>query len=489
MKMAVRESELHVLNMWTRMPFRYGIATLTALPHLFLRLTVEWDGRAWQGLASEGLPPKWFTKDPQAAVGGEILDMISVIRAASRHAVDVGAAASVFDLWREIYRAQEVWAASTRHPPLLWVFGVTLVERALLDAFCKASRTTLHRAVRDDRLGIRLGSIHARLTGARPRDFLPAEPSRRITIRHTVGLADPLADDGIPPSERLDDGLPQSLAACIDQYGLTHFKIKLPADVDVARDRLLGIAAILGDRPSARHAFTLDCNEFFQDAAAFRDFWESLRGTESIARFLQRGLLFVEQPLHRDVALSDPTARAWTDWPSRPAIIIDESDAELDSLPRALECGYAGTSHKNCKGVFKGIANGCLIASRSRRGDASGHVMSGEDLANVGPVALLQDLAVCALLGLTHAERNGHHYFAGLSAFPPDVHRDVLRHHGDLYHQHQAGSQTFPTLTIQGGAVQLDSVNLAPFGCALDVDVSRYVPLDDWRVESLQLTA
>src|SRR5437868_6023967 len=60
----VRDFQLHVLDMRTRMPFRYGIASMTALPHLFVRLEVEVGGRAQVGLASEGLPPKWFTKDP-----------------------------------------------------------------------------------------------------------------------------------------------------------------------------------------------------------------------------------------------------------------------------------------------------------------------------------------------------------------------------------------------------------------------------------------
>ena len=52
--------------------------------------------------------------------------------------------------------------------------------------------------------------------------------------------------------------------------------------------------------------------------------------------------------------------------------------------------------------------------------------MSGEDLVNIGPVALLQDLAVSATLGVTSIERNGHHYFAGLSAFPSSVGRQML---------------------------------------------------------------
>ena len=66
--------------------------------------------------------------------------------------------------------------------------------------------------------------------------------------------------------------------------------------------------------------------------------------------------------------------------------------------------GYAGTSHKNCKGIFKGLINRCLI--EQRRSDGETTIMSGEDLCNVGPVALLQDLAVCAALGIESVERN-----------------------------------------------------------------------------------
>jgi len=48
-----------------------------------------------------------------------------------------------------------------------------------------------------------------------------------------------------------------------------------------------------------------------------------------------------------------------------------------------------------------------------RRDTANEVVLTGEDLCNLGPVAFLQDLAMMALLGIEHVERNGHHYFAG----------------------------------------------------------------------------
>jgi hypothetical protein len=41
--MSVRAPDLRVLPMHTRMPFRYGIAVLTQLPHLFVRVEAEID--------------------------------------------------------------------------------------------------------------------------------------------------------------------------------------------------------------------------------------------------------------------------------------------------------------------------------------------------------------------------------------------------------------------------------------------------------------
>ena len=161
-------------------------------------------------------------------------------------------------------------------------------------------------------------------------------------------------------------------------------------------------------------------------------------------------LIFVEQPLNRVVALNNATKEAMAAWPDRPPIIIDESGASLCSLPRALACGYAGTSHKNCKGVFKGVINACRLTHRRQMDPALPAILSGEDLANVGPVALLQDLAVAASLGITHVERNGHHYFRGLSMYGEALQQQVLAYHPDLYHRHADG---FAAVDVRAGAV------------------------------------
>ena len=123
-------------------------------------------------------------------------------------------------------------------------------------------------------------------------------------------------------------------------------------------------------------------------------------------------------------------------------MIIDEADASLADLPRALALGYAGTSHKNCKGLLKGLANAMLL----RR---CGGILSGEDLSNIGPVALLQDLAVMAALGVPHVERNGHHYFCGTSMWPAETGDSLCAAHPGLYERRG----DFAALRIQDGSL------------------------------------
>jgi hypothetical protein len=350
----------------------------------------------------------------------------------------------------------------------------------VIDAWCRQAGKPFARGVLDGELGLRLGEIHPELGSHAAAEFLPARSLRRITARHTVGLADALTAEDFAEMPPPNDGLPSSLEEIIRAYGLTHFKIKLSGDVARDRARLGRIAEVIG-REAGACAFTLDGNENFHSVPPFRALWEELRADPALAEFF-RGLIFVEQPFYRGIALNSDTAAELLAWPERPPMIIDESDAELDSLRRALAGGYAGTSHKNCKGVFHGIANACLIAHRQRVQPSVPLHLSAEDLTNLGPIAVQQDFAVLAALGIEHAERNGHHYFAGLSQFPEAIQRDALRYHGDLYMRHADG---FPTVNVRDGAIDIGSVVDAPFGVGFEPDLTEFTPLHDWRFESM----
>ena len=246
------------------MPFRYGIAVLTECPHAVLVAEVEVDGRVVTGVAAEHLLPKWFDKDPAKSFSQEIVELKASIQHAMAAAVGLRVK-SVYELWRELYTVQMAWASRAAQPSLLAHFGVTLVERAAIDAFARAKGTQFAVLVQTNALGTELGTHDSRLAGSNPADWLHRFPLSSITARHTVGLSDPLVESDIKASDRVDDDLPQSLEAGVRFYGLRHFKIKIQGNAEVDLERLRMVAATIERVAPADFAFSLDGNEQYKN--------------------------------------------------------------------------------------------------------------------------------------------------------------------------------------------------------------------------------
>lgn len=468
------ETKFYRLNMKTRFPFRFGIASMTEVPHLLVSVRVETDAGIVAGCSSDGLPPKWFTKNPETTFDEDDLPaMLRSVRSAAAFGQELGEQPTFFDWWCALYEAQSAWARQNEVGGLLAGLGTSLLERAVLDAICRANEMRLTDALRKNYLGIEFARLRPSLKSLEPRDVLPEVPSKQIHVRHTVGLGDRLNREPDLFHDDPQDGLPFTLEENIEAYGLRYFKIKLSGDVANDRSRLLDIAGVVGRTVGPEARFTLDGNENFQTMNQFRDAWNEFRESPVLREFFDQSLLFVEQPVHRDHALAPSVHDELRSWQEAPPTIIDESDADLTSLPRALELGYRGTSHKNCKGILKGLLAAATLALPA--GDRRPRILSAEDLGNVGPYALLQDLAMVAALGIPHVERNGHHYFAGLSMFPQGVQNSLLLHHSDLYQRHRRG---FAALALSRGQLSLKSVTEAPFGLLPRLDLSQF---DRWE--------
>src|SRR2546427_4121401 len=140
--------EFFVRHTRTRFPFRYGIASMTDVPHLFARATVAVAGKSSFGLSAEGLPPKWFTKNPATTFEQDLPEMLQVISRAAKLTKRIAQSpVSFFDLWHELYRQQSDWADARQIALLLANLGVSLVERAALDGLCRVAGEPLHRMV------------------------------------------------------------------------------------------------------------------------------------------------------------------------------------------------------------------------------------------------------------------------------------------------------------------------------------------------------
>lgn len=464
---SVESFRFHVLPMRTRFPFKYGIASMSALPHLLVSADLVVEGRAVTGLASEGLPPKWFTKDPETVFEQDLAEMVAVIKNASRIGKNAGERVQTFFAWwRALYDEQSLWSQQREVPALLANLGTSLIERAVLDGLCKGLGQPLHSVLQSGALAIDLGSVRPELAGMQVTDVVSPTPPAQVQVRHTIGLGDPLRMADLSAEEQMHDGLPYALDESIRAYGLRYFKIKVCGKPEQDLARLREITTVLTEHCRQGFHCTLDGNEQFQDMEGFRDFYHTLAAEQALKPLFD-SLILIEQPLHRSHALSQDVS-VWSDGPP---LIIDESDGSLSDLPLAIKLGYRGTSHKNCKGVVKGLANAALLKKNGLP-----H-LSGEDLASVGPVAMLQDLCVSSLLGVGHVERNGHHYFRGLSMYPAQVQEDALAAHKGLYRRHEAG---FPTLQIKDGGLDITSLHRAPFGCGARIDATQFEPLNDW---------
>ena len=474
---SVKEVRFYMRNVRTRMPFKYGQATLTSVPILHTLMDVELEGGTRsRGMAADILPPKWFDKDPAKDYEHNVGDLIWGARAAAAAYAEAGKTAkSVFATWRQGY-ADSLAAGEGQHlNHLTSAHGSSLMERALIDGVGRALGATYHEMLRENTLGVEFSLIHPELEGVMPADVIAPAPLGRIFVRHTVGLADPIWTGEIAGEERLEDGLPQSLEEYIEEQGISYFKIKVNGDLEGDLERLRRIAELL-DRADAPYHVSLDGNEQYKEMEAFLDLMGRMQEDRSLERF-HASIIYIEQPLDRAAALDpalEPGIRSVS--ASKP-MVIDESDEDLGVFKAAVELGYLGVSSKNCKGVLKALTNQALAR---RLGE--GYFLTGEDLMNLPIVALHQDLVHLAALGIVHAERNGHHYVRGLDHLSDSERRGCRFRHEGLYRQRDDAL----VLDIRRGRIELGSLQLPGLGVGVAPDLDSMVPLEEWEFSSLE---
>jgi hypothetical protein len=448
------------------MPFRFGVVTMTEAPQAFVRARIRLeDGREAEGAAAELLAPKWFDKDPELSNEDNFEQLRRSVRAACEAYLGSG--------------PDTAYGHSRPAVGLVENYGPALLDRALLDALCRALDVSFYEAVRTNLPRISFPGLDMNLFLAR------LEPANRIAARHTVGLLDPITS--LDNKSPVGDGLPETLEEVIARYGHRWFKLKVGGDTRADVERLSAIAGIL-DRISEPYHASLDGNEQYLDVAGVVGLWDAIKAEPRLQR-LASSIIFIEQPIKRQNALATAGIRERQGLQSvedqfdgtrerirrieaqalmklltkdKP-VIIDESDDSLDAFPQAKTMGYKGVSSKTCKGIYKSLINAARCAHWG-----PDYFMTGEDLTIQAGIALQQDLALVSLLGLAHVERNGHHYVNGMAGLPAAEQGDFLEKHDDLYERSHGAVR----VRITEGMIHMKSLDCPGFA-------SRALP--DWH--------
>lgn len=442
-----------------RMPFRFGVITVTHGRQAMVRARIRLpDGSERWGVAAETLAAKWFDKDPalsDAQNEDQLRRAIEIAAAATREAGPRTAFAHFADTYDEVTAA----GAAEGLNPLVMSFGRALLDRAMLDALLRAHGMSFWSGMRANVGGMAAHPVTADLADFDVAALLRGlSPLTRLHARHTVGLVDPITAADV--TARVDDGLPETVEEVAATHGHRYWKLKVGGNVAQDVARLTRIAAVLDTLPGGYRA-SLDGNEQYEDAEGALALWRAMEAEPRLAR-LRASILYIEQPVKRARALEtgmQALAQA------RP-VIIDESDGPLDAFVTARALGYAGVSSKSCKGIWRSLINlaRCRAWNAAEGGDR--YVMSAEDLTTLAGVCVQQDLALVALLGLPHVERNGHHFVDGFAGRPPEEAARFRRAHPDLY----ADTPHGPRLALRDGALDIASLETPGLGATVEPD-------------------
>jgi L-alanine-DL-glutamate epimerase-like enolase superfamily enzyme len=461
----IAEIELLETPVVLRMPFRFGIVTLRKCFQAFVRVRIETaDGQSTWGATAEMIAPKWFDKNPNLTDEENFEQERDVLRIAKQAYLSDTSADTAFGHFIRHHDAHLKACATKGYNPLLASYGNALVDKAVLDALCRSLNKSFYQVMQSNLVGMH--ERHPQFRGMQFSSFLQKlKPATHIHARHTVGMVDAITAADV--TEPVNDGLPETLEQVVDHYGHRYFKLKVCGQLDKDIARLTAITSVL-DRIPEPYFASLDGNEQYKNAEEVAELLSTMRATPALKRMVN-SILFVEQPISRAHALDTDLSHMALGLP----VIMDESDGTLDAFTLAKEKGYSGISSKTCKGIYKSFLNAARCQQWNVEGNDKHFFMSAEDLTVQAGLSLQQDLALVNLLGITHVERNGHHYVNGFVSSPAQEQTDFLRHHCDLYENSFGATR----VKITHGQLDIASLACTGFASAAMPDFSRMQPL------------
>src|SRR4030088_265724 len=461
LRIAVRDISLFERPVPFAKPFRFGSVVINASAQAFVRAEIEVEGKGISvGASAELMASKWFDKRAHLTPLQTVEELRRSLAIARELYLSRSGFETAFEAHAAVIAAQVEACAKEDIPPLAAAFGPAEIDKAILDALLRGVGANFF-----DGMAQNIAGLDARLSpDLRDDDIAQFLSGRRrwerVAIRHTVGFDDQVEGEG-------------GVADTKENSGARYFKLKLNGDPEADAARLIRIGKELTSL-SHDYSVTLDANEQYADLASLATLADRL-DRDSALKPIAAKLLYIEQPMPRDIFGQSPLgALAAFDF------IIDEADDCYDAFPTARALGYRGISSKSCKGIYKSIVNATRAAEWSGTNDK--FFVTGEDLTCQAGLGVQQDLALGALIGVVHAERNGHHYVDGFGDAPASEAEAFWAAHPDLY----VSDGNRIRLSIHDGDLLTGSLTSPGFATKIHPDWSALSPLEQPKAKTLQ---
>jgi L-alanine-DL-glutamate epimerase-like enolase superfamily enzyme len=289
-------------------------------------------------------------------------------------------------------------------PPLCTIVTASPFDAAMHDAYGKLHRQNCFQTLGP--LFMRYDLAHylgPEFKGEKLDLYIPPQPTQQLPLYHSVGASDPITDADV--TQKIGDGLPETLPEWIRYNGITHIKIKLIGnDRDWDMERVIRVHRAAISTGGADFVYSLDFNEKCPNVGYLLDFLRNLkqRSADAFGR-----IQYVEQPTARDLKAhpDDDVHEAAKIVP----VVIDESLTGIDAFLLALKMGYSGAAIKACKGQSMSL----LIAAQAIKRNV---FLCAQDLTCPG-ASLVHSVTLAAHVpGVKGIEANAREYVPAANA-------------------------------------------------------------------------
>jgi L-alanine-DL-glutamate epimerase-like enolase superfamily enzyme len=391
-----------------RAPYKFGGVPVDRATILNVNVTVRTrDGKAAKGFGSMPLGNVWSFPSRDMSYETTLVAMKSLAERVAKitaghnefgNPIDINVA-----LESEYLKAADEVSKQLKLvapiPKLCTLVTASPFDAAIHDAFGKVHNRSCYQTYGRDLMPRDLSTyLNAEFKGEYLDRYILPKPKPLIAMFHSVGGADAVLPSEL--KERLNDGLPETLAEWIEFNGLTHIKIKLQGeDLKWDIERTINIDRVASEtRPKIAWKYCVDFNERCPNVEYVLEY---LRKVKELTPDGFERILYLEQPTARDLKAN--RQNVMRDANKLRPIVVDESLTDLESLLLAREMGYTGVALKACKGQ----SHAMLMAAAAQKYKM---FLTVQDLTCPG-ASLIHSVGIAARVpGVAGVEANSRQY-------------------------------------------------------------------------------